>query len=102
MTANVAKCLLVSKLIVSDGMVTDDERAFLGGLMRQLGLTEEERRRVTALEGLAEAEATVRGLPPAEKRAFIDLLIDAASADGHLSPHEMKLVKKMSSMLGVD
>ena len=102
MTANVAKCLLVSKLIVADGMVTDDERAFLDALMQQLGLSEAERRRVVALEGMAEAETTVRGLPTEERRAFVDLLVDAASADGHLSPHEMKLVKRMSSALGLE
>ena len=32
MTDNVAKCLLISKVLVADGMMTDDERAFLDDL----------------------------------------------------------------------
>ena len=102
MTANVAKCLLVSRVLLADGMVTDDERAFLDQLMRQLGLTDAERMRVTALEGMAEAEKLVRAMPVEEKRALLDLLVDAASADGHLSPLEMGLVKKLSAALGLE
>ena len=33
MTPNVAKCLLVSKVLVADGIMTDEERAFLDDVM---------------------------------------------------------------------
>ena len=33
MTANVAKCLLVSKVLVADGIMSDDEHWFLTMLM---------------------------------------------------------------------
>ena len=101
MTANVAKCLLVSKVLVADGMMTDDEHAFLDGLMSQLGLTEAEKKSVTELEGWDEAEPLVRGLPEDEKRALVTLLVDAAGADGHLSPHELGAVQKVSKALGL-
>lgn len=102
MTANVAKCLLVSKVLVADGMVTDDERAYLDGIMRKLGLTEGERRQVIELEGLDAALPMVQGLPLDEKRALLDMLVDAASADGRLSKLELGTVRRLAQALGID
>lgn len=101
MTPNVAKCLLVSKVLVADGMVTDDERAFLGELMTKLGLTDAERRRVIDLEGLDAAITFVQELPEDEKHALVDMLVDAASADGRLSPHELGAVQRVAAALGI-
>ncbi len=99
MNTNVAKCLLVSKVLVADGMMSDDERAFLTSMMDNLGLTDEERRRVIDLEDWDKAEPIVLALPEDDRRAILDLLVDAASADGRLSPHEMAAVKKVSVAL---
>ena len=99
MNANVARCLVVSKVLVADGIMTDDERAFLGALMSRLGLTDDERRHVVELEGLDEAEAIVRALAVDERRQIVELLVDAASADGRLSPHELSAVKRVTAAL---
>jgi uncharacterized tellurite resistance protein B-like protein len=101
MSPNVAKCLVVSKVLVADGMMTDDERAFLASLMTRLGLTEAERRSVVDLEGLDDAEPIVLALPVEERREIIEILVDAASADGKLSPHELAAVKQVSAALKV-
>ena len=101
MNEKVAKCLLVSKVLVADGMMTDDEHAFLDGLMSQLGLTEAEKKAVIDLEGWDEAEPLVRALPEDEKREIVTLLVDAAGADGHLSPHELAAAQKVSKALGL-
>jgi len=100
-TTNVAKCLVVSKVLVADGIMGDDERAFLDGVIRSLGLTDDERRRVIDLEGLDEADAIVRQLPIDERRELLALLVDAAGADGKLSPHELQTVKKLTAALGL-
>ena len=97
-----AKCLLVSKVLVADGMVSDDEREFLSDMMTKLGLTEAERKRVIELEGWDEAEPIVKALSADEKQELIELLFDAASADGRLSPHELAAVKGVSKALGLD
>ncbi|NVB79561.1 MAG: hypothetical protein HOV81_14285 [Kofleriaceae bacterium] len=102
MNANVAKCLLVSKVLVADGMMSDDEREFLGGMMTKLGLTDAERKRVIDLEGWDEAEPIVKALSADEKQDMIELLVDAASADGRLSPHELAAVKRVSKALGLE
>lgn len=101
MNANVAKCLVVSKVLVADGIVTDDERAFLGAMMERLALTADEQRRVVELEGLDEAEPIVRALSADERREIVELLVDAASADGKLSPHELSAVKRVTAALGL-
>jgi uncharacterized tellurite resistance protein B-like protein len=101
MTSNVAKCLLISKVLVADGMMGEDERVFLTDLMTQLGLSPEEKASVIELEGWDEAEGIVNALPLDDKLALIELLVDAASADGHLSPTEMATIKRVEHALGV-
>jgi uncharacterized tellurite resistance protein B-like protein len=99
MNTNVAKCLLVSKVLVADGMMSEGEREFLEGMMAKLGLTEDERRRVIELDGWEEAEPIVNQLSEDERRGIVELLVDAASADGRLSPHELAAVKRVSAAL---
>ena len=101
MTPDVAKCLVVSSVLVADGMMTDDERAFLDELIAGFGLSDDERRSVVELEGVDEANALVARLPEAERRAIVEQLVDAASADGKLSPHELAAIKKVSDALGI-
>jgi uncharacterized tellurite resistance protein B-like protein len=101
MTPNVAKCLLVSKVLVADGIMSDDEHWFLATLMDRLGLSPDERQKVTDLEEWDEAEAICKALPVDERRDLVAMLVDAASADGRLSPHELAAAKKVAAALGV-
>src|SRR5262245_65615446 len=101
MNAKVAKCLLVSKVLVADGMMTDDERAFLETMMTALGLDADERRGVIDLDGWDEAEPLVRALSLEERQQLVEQLVDAASADGHLSARELATIKRVAAALGV-
>ena len=94
MNEKVAKCLLIAKVLVADGIMTDDERSFLDGVMAAEGLDADERRRVIELDGWDDAERLVRALP-------IEQLVDAASADGRLSTHELATIRQLSAELGV-
>ncbi|MBI2395334.1 MAG: TerB family tellurite resistance protein [Deltaproteobacteria bacterium] len=102
MDQRIAKCLLVTKVLVADGIMTENERAFLDQSMKRLGLNDDERRRVIDLEGWDEAEPVVAKLSEDERRAFLDTLIGAASADGRLSPLEVAVVKEITAALGLD
>ena len=102
MTPKLAKCLLVSKVLVADGMMTDEEREFLDGVMRKLELTEAERRQVIELEGWDEAEPIVERLSEDERREIVSLLVDAAAADGKLSAHELATVKRVAAALHIE
>ena len=101
MQPNVAKCLLVSKVLIADGMMQDEEREFLDQVMTALGLTEEERAGVIDLRGLDQAESFVQALPIDERQSLVELLVDAAGADGKLSPHELSMMKRMTAALGL-
>lgn len=102
MEPRVAKCLLVTKVLAADGIMTENERAFLDNAMKKLGVTEEEKRGIIDLDGWSEAEEALTGASEDEKRAIISQLVDAASADGRLSPLEMAMVKRISKALGLD
>jgi uncharacterized tellurite resistance protein B-like protein len=102
MDLKVAKCLLVSKVLVADGIMTENERIFLDKMMRGLGLDEGERRRVVDLESWDQAESVVAELSVDEKREFLSTLVDASSADGRLSPLEMATVKRITAALGLE
>lgn len=99
MSPNLAKCLVVAKVLVADGMMTADERVFLDDMMRRLGLGDDERKQVIELEGLDDADRYVRQLPIEERREIVEQLVDAASADGKLSPHELATIKRVTAAL---
>ena len=102
MNPNVAKCLLVSKVLVADGIMTDDEHAFLDGVMKKLGLTDAERQAVVELDDWDQAEPIVNALSVDDRRELVDLLVEAASADGHLAPLELSSIRQIAKALGVE
>ena len=102
MELRIAKCLLLTKVLAADGIMTENERAFLDSAMKKLGVKDEEKRGVLDLEGWDQAEAALSGISEDEKRELISQLVDAASADGRLSPLEMQMVKRISKELGIN
>ena len=102
METRVAKSLLLTKVLAADGIVTENERAFLEQSMDRLGVTPEERPGIINLEGWDEAEAALTSLSEDEKRDVVSQLVDAASSDGRLSPLEMKMVKAITKALGLE
>ena len=101
MNPNVAKSLLVAKVLVADGMMQDEERQFLDTVMNSLGLTADERKAVTELDGLDKAHEFVMQLPKEERQQIVEMLVDAASVDGKLSQYEMGVVKRLTKALGL-
>lgn len=102
MEARVARCMMIAKVLASDGIMTDDERDFLETAMETQELTAEERSSVRDLEGWDIAEPIVAALSIEEKRALMDGLVRAVLADNKVSPHEMDTIEKLSQALGLD
>lgn len=102
MEPRIAKSLLLTKVLAADGIMTENERAFLDHAMTRLGVLDSERRGILDLEGWDEAEAALTGLPEDEKRDMVSQLVDAASSDGRLSPLEMAMVKRITTALGLE
>lgn len=101
MNERVARCLLLARVLAADGFMTESERAVLEDAMAREGLDDAERRVVSDLDRMTDAEDTMRTLPEAERRAFVDTLIEAALADGKLSPLETKTVAAISTAIGL-
>ena len=97
-----AKCLLLTKVLVADGIMTENERLLLERTMDRVQLNAEERRLVFDLEGWDDAEAEVRRLPEEERREIISLLMYAASFDGRISPLEFATIKAITKALELD
>src|SRR5690606_800318 len=101
MDTKTASCLLISKVLVADGIMTDAERGFLTRYMDKLGLDETARAQVISLEGWDEADQAVQAMTAAEKQAVLDEASNAALVDGNLSPLELAAVKKVAAALGL-
>lgn len=101
MNERVARCMLVTKVLVADGMMTENEKGFLRQAMDRMGLSEQEREQVFALEGWDEAEPIVRELSEEAKRELVDELTGAALSDGKLGPKETDAVKRITEALGL-
>lgn len=101
MNDSVAKCLVVSKVLVADGMMTDEEKAFLDDMMTTLALSDDEKRAVHDLDGVDQAMTQVKALPVEQRQDIVEQLVDAASADGKLSPLELDVVKRVTKALGL-
>src|SRR6185295_9170031 len=99
MDVRVAKCVLLTKVLAADGMITENERELLEEAMSRAGLSATERTTVTELEGWTEAASAVRKLSEEERRALMGELVEAASVDGRLSPLEAKALKQITADL---
>jgi len=101
MDVRVAKCVLMAKVLTADGIMTENERLLLDKTMAREGLTDAERKSVIELEGWSHAEASLANLPENERRDLMGQLVEAASADGRLSPLEATMLKQITAALGL-
>ncbi|HEX7664080.1 MAG TPA: TerB family tellurite resistance protein [Polyangiaceae bacterium] len=101
MNERTARCLLLSKVLVADGMMTENERSFLDRAMTKWELSDDEKRKVVDLEGWDAAEQFLTALDEEKKQELVSELLDAASADGRLSPLESGMVKKITAAIGL-
>jgi uncharacterized tellurite resistance protein B-like protein len=99
MHPNVARCHLLAEVLAADGMMTEEERGLLEQEMAELQLSEADRDLVRHFEGAAGAVAIAATLPEAERQALVDHLVEAALADGKLTPAETAVVKRLAEAL---
>jgi len=102
MNERIAKCLLISKVLVADGIMTAEEKQFLKRSMDGFSLSPADQQKVIDLDGWDDAEPIVAKLSEDEKRQLVDELVNAALIDGQLGKQELEVVKHISKALGVD
>jgi len=101
MSPELARCHLLAEVLSADGMMNDDERALLEDALTRAALDDTERDLVRHFEGAAVAADVLRAQPEAERQALIDQLVEAALADGKLTPNETAAVKRIAQALGL-
>lgn len=100
-TAQLLAHAAMSMANATTGIQQSEIDALITGIERQFALTPQEHNRLRAHVAclkrtpptIARIEARARLLPESDRRAFAQVLIDIAGADGHVSPAEIKLLE---------
>lgn len=95
----VDRCHLVASVLAADGIVTENERAFLRKIMDAHALSDEERRQVREFEGADGALERLQVLPEDVRKAIVDELLEATLIDAKLSPVEREHAQKLTEAL---
>jgi uncharacterized tellurite resistance protein B-like protein len=101
MDHRVARCHLLAQVLADDGIMTEEERALLEQHLANHELTEAECQEVRSLKGSDDAIAILRDRPAVERQEIVDQLVEAALADGKLTPGETAAVKRIAQALGL-
>lgn len=101
MDVRIAKCVLLTKVLAADGIITENERAVLDRTMAREKIVEAEHDIILNPDEWGPAEGVIAKLPEADRRAILDELVEAASADGRLSPLEANVLKEITAALGL-
>jgi uncharacterized tellurite resistance protein B-like protein len=101
MDHRVARCHLLAQVLADDGIMTEEEHALLERHLANLQLSAAECQEVFNLKGGDEAIAVLRERPSSERQEIVDQLVEAALADGKLTPGETATVKRIAQALGL-
>lgn len=89
-------CSILAQLLIIDGAVTDDERAFLDAVFRRLGLGVADRQAVYNSVNVDDSiEEKVRRLSPEVRAELTRELEGAAGLDSDISPGERDLIERV-------
>ncbi|MEZ4379898.1 MAG: TerB family tellurite resistance protein [Nannocystaceae bacterium] len=94
-------CEIIAQVLIIDGMITDDERAFLDEVFARLGLSDDERRDVINHVNVDDAiEEKVARLAPEVREQLTAELEGAAGLDSDVSPGERDLIARVKAAMG--
>ena len=93
---------LVEAVIGADGVIVDEERAFLQRVLERFRISADDRPAGIAPSAPGRATLTLRSLPPDTQVRVMALLVDAAVADGCVSPEERAMLLASAAALGID
>jgi uncharacterized tellurite resistance protein B-like protein len=93
---------LVEAMIAADGVVVDEERAFLRKVIERFRLSADERADRVVASDPGRATTTLRELAPDAQVRVMALLVEAATVDGCVAPEEHALLLASAATLGID
>lgn len=93
-------CELVAQLLLIDGAVTDEERAYLIGLMDHFGFSDADKQSVYEHVNIDDdIEAKVARLSDEARNELVKELETAAAADGNLGPGERDVMRRVQEAI---
>jgi uncharacterized tellurite resistance protein B-like protein len=95
-------CQLVAGIVVADEDLDPSESAFIDRVLGRFGIPADERDVIFPIVETSEAVARVSRLPPEVQEETLDLLVQAAAADGKIVPEEREYLKAVAKALGRD
>lgn len=95
-------CQLIAGIVVADDDLDATESAFIDRVLARFGIPAEERDVIFPIVATAEAVASVSELPAAVQAETLDLLVEAAAADGKIVPEERTYLKAVAQAMGKD
>ena len=91
---------LLETVVAADGLIRPEERDFVRRAANRWKLPEPDA--PLSLRTLGSAIETLRSLEPAAQVRILALLVDAATVDNHIHPHEHALLLAAVASLGID
>jgi uncharacterized tellurite resistance protein B-like protein len=93
---------LIEAVIGADGVVADEERAFLRRVIDRFGLSADDRAGGVVASDPGRMTLTLRALGADDQMRVMALLVDAAVVDGAVAPEERALLLASAATLGID
>jgi tellurite resistance protein len=93
---------LIEAVIGADGVVEEEERAFLRRVINRFGLSADDRGDTVVASDPGRMMLNLRALGPDDQMRVMALLVDAAVADGVVAPEERALLLASAATLGID
>ena len=94
-------CRMVAGLVASDEDFTDGERVFVEKVLAGFGIPESEWEAIYPLVDPATARDEIAKLNGAGREAAIQLLVQAAAADGQVVEEERKYLEAVADAMGI-
>ncbi|HVY44717.1 MAG TPA: TerB family tellurite resistance protein [Minicystis sp.] len=95
-------CELIESIIAADGVVADEERAFLRRVLERFGISEADYGDRIVTSDAGRVTTRLRTLSPDVQMRVMALLVDAAVVDGTVAPEERALLLAAAAALGVE
>ena len=94
-------CRMVAGLVASDEDFTDSERAFVEKVLGEFGIPEEEWEAIYPLVDPEEARSEIAKLNGAARETAVNLLVQAAAADGKIVQEELNYLHSVVDAMSV-
>ena len=95
-------CQLIEAVISADGVVVEEERAFLESVVRRFGIPDRDADDAIPPSEIGRATSTLRELDPDVQTRVMALLVEAAIVDGQVEPRERALLLAAAATLGIE